>query len=74
MVSELQPCNSNPCMNNGTCETIMFDYVCHCVDGYNGTNCDGGKIILHIFKKVKHPGISRLIFVADVILSLFSLS
>ena len=27
----VQPCNWNPCQNNGTCEPRGIHYVCHCI-------------------------------------------
>ncbi|GFN98284.1 neurogenic locus notch-like protein 1 [Plakobranchus ocellatus] len=32
-------CDSQPCINNGTCENVKGDYVCHCDDTFKGRNC-----------------------------------
>jgi len=34
---------SQPCLNSGTCfpnNTFEWGYNCHCLGGYNGTNCE----------------------------------
>ncbi|XP_063956762.1 fibropellin-1-like isoform X2 [Lytechinus pictus] len=33
-------CNSNPCLNEGTCIEELFGYSCSCVRGYGGTHCE----------------------------------
>lgn len=45
---EKSPCFPNPCQNGGYCYLYQNEagYMCHCVDGYTGTNCNGnGKYI-----------------------------
>ncbi|XP_063411590.1 ryncolin-1-like [Mytilus trossulus] len=34
------PCSNQPCLNNGTCDALGSSYVCHCPDGYKGSNCE----------------------------------
>lgn len=36
------PCQSNPCRNGGTCESINTNtaYVCRCPEGFTGTHCE----------------------------------
>ena len=38
-------CTDTPCQNGGTC-TVTGDnsYVCECLDGFQGNNCDTSKI------------------------------
>ncbi|KAM4702025.1 uncharacterized protein O3C94_002952 [Discoglossus pictus] len=36
-------CVSNPCKNGGTCNDHLKAYVCMCVDGYEGRNCEKNK-------------------------------
>ena len=39
-------CSDNPCKNNGTCYSIIDDYLCVCVNQWTGKNCsEGNKII-----------------------------
>uniref|UniRef100_A0ABM0M578 Fibropellin-1-like n=1 Tax=Saccoglossus kowalevskii TaxID=10224 RepID=A0ABM0M578_SACKO len=36
---DINECASNPCLNNGTCVDGVDSYVCNCVVGYSGDNC-----------------------------------
>lgn len=39
-VPQLQPaCDSAPCLNNGTCQTVGDRYSCTCASGWIGPNC-----------------------------------
>jgi hypothetical protein len=46
---ELNPCMLNPCLNGGTCQSVLhlantsiFDsYYCNCGFGFSGRNCEG---------------------------------
>ena len=41
--SDIDECASTPCQNGGTCSSPNLDaYVCTCVDGSEGTNCETG--------------------------------
>lgn len=33
-------CESNPCLNGGLCKDDINSYVCWCLDGYEGRNCE----------------------------------
>ncbi|XP_066994976.2 protein crumbs [Anabrus simplex] len=33
-------CESNPCMNGGTCEDQINAYLCECTDGFEGVRCE----------------------------------
>ncbi len=39
-------CQSNPCLNSGTCFSTLTGYRCLCVMGYTGSNCETGKLLL----------------------------
>jgi hypothetical protein len=41
-------CEENPCENKGTCENKINTRICHCVDGYDGINCEIGKFHLPV--------------------------
>lgn len=32
-------CNSNPCLNLGTCQQVGSGFLCLCPQYYSGTNC-----------------------------------
>ena len=36
-------CQSNPCLNNGSCSNSVYyaQYSCYCKPGYLGMNCEG---------------------------------
>lgn len=38
-ISDVDECAMHPCLNNGTCIDLINDYQCHCINGFNGTNC-----------------------------------
>ena len=35
---------SNPCKNGGQCSDLRGSYSCKCKSGYQGKNCESGKI------------------------------
>ena len=42
-ISEVNPCDSNPCLNGATCLTSGSMYTCLCPSGFDGTNCENGR-------------------------------
>ena len=42
-VVDVIECNSNPCMNGGTCTDRVNRYTCKCRAGYTGGNCESRK-------------------------------
>lgn len=42
---DIDECAAHPCQNNGTCTDLINDYQCHCIDGFNGTNCMNSKLV-----------------------------
>ena len=43
-VLEIDECEASPCVN-GECVDKLLDYECRCERGWNGTNCDEGKLL-----------------------------
>ena len=37
--SEIDECKSNPCKNNGTCNSLVGSYNCTCQMGFTGKYC-----------------------------------
>ena len=44
IISDINECQSHPCMNNATCNDLINTYNCSCVPGYVGYNCERGNI------------------------------
>ena len=40
--SDIDECESNPCLHDGICVDEVNSYRCECNDGYEGTNCESG--------------------------------
>ena len=41
----VNPCTNNPCQNGGTCTVAGDDtYSCSCVEGFEGDNCETGRL------------------------------
>uniref|UniRef100_A0A8C6BYK7 Coagulation factor VII n=1 Tax=Monodon monoceros TaxID=40151 RepID=A0A8C6BYK7_MONMO len=36
-------CASRPCQNGGSCEDQLQSYLCFCLDGFEGRNCETGE-------------------------------
>ena len=45
MLSGLDECASNPCVN-GKCDDGHNSYTCTCDPGYSGPNCDEGRLYI----------------------------
>ena len=43
---DIDECQSNPCLNRGTCRNLENHYTCDCQPGYEGINCETGKEVL----------------------------
>uniref|UniRef100_T1L3V1 EGF-like domain-containing protein n=1 Tax=Tetranychus urticae TaxID=32264 RepID=T1L3V1_TETUR len=37
---DVNECDSNPCLNNGTCTDLIRDYLFSCRAGFTGRNCE----------------------------------
>lgn len=42
---DFDECDSNPCVNGGSCSDGINDYSCACADGFEGRNCDIGELL-----------------------------
>ncbi|XP_072025991.1 uncharacterized protein [Amphiura filiformis] len=40
--TDIDECASEPCTNEATCEDGISGYICRCIAGYMGTNCEQG--------------------------------
>lgn len=49
IISELNRCDNNPCLNNGTCEHLGRNrFKCHCPKNYVGSLCHLKGIALYL--------------------------
>ncbi|XP_071829906.1 uncharacterized protein [Apostichopus japonicus] len=37
---DVDHCSSSPCLNSGSCENLIQDYLCSCIPGFIGSNCE----------------------------------
>ena len=44
--ADINECSSYPCVNGGTCLDQVNEYVCNCIPGYVGVNCQTGKYFI----------------------------
>ena len=58
MLSEINECDSNPCMNGSTCVDGINEYSCTCAAGNTGDMCETGR-----FEHVCNAGHHRTILV-----------
>jgi len=50
-------CNSNPCMNDGTCTDKVNRYTCNCRAGYTAANCESRKFVFNMYVTQYENGI-----------------
>ena len=43
------PCNPNPCQHGGQCTGEGQTYLCECLSGYSGDNCQDGASSNHFY-------------------------
>ena len=43
LFTDINECNSHPCMHGATCQEEIAVYNCTCIDGYTGYNCETGR-------------------------------
>ena len=44
---EVDYCYDSPCLNNGTCRSLLNNYTCACTEQFQGKNCEGPELHLH---------------------------
>lgn len=42
LLTEINECMSDPCLNNGTCTDLVAGYSCQCEPGFGGAECGSG--------------------------------
>ena len=47
-----QPCDTNPCRNQGVCMNNGNSYTCQCTAQYTGTNCETSKFHYLLYKSL----------------------
>ena len=48
-------CSPNPCQNGAPCVSVPYGYVCKCLSGYKGRNCEKGMVYeVHRFEFRSH--------------------
>ena len=41
-LSDIDECYSSPCQNNAACTDSVNKYICNCLPGFTGANCEVG--------------------------------
>ena len=64
--SDIDDCQTNPCLNDGKCVDGVNSYTCDCTHGFTGINCEISTkscfYILIIDCSKNHSNIERSIF------------
>lgn len=47
--SDIDECDSDPCLNNATCNDLINGYNCSCAAGFDGILCENGKLFAVTF-------------------------
>lgn len=56
-VSDINECESSPCMNGGTCKDKVNSFVCMCPPVFTGLYCETGQRIKQIIIIIKKKDI-----------------
>ena len=56
-IIDIDDCQINPCYNSGSCFDQFEGYICECLEGFDGVNCELGKDTILI----RYQGLPRLI-------------
>lgn len=46
--TDIDECASNPCKNDAHCSDFVNRFICECVPGYKGVNCEIGMVWYYI--------------------------
>ena len=49
VLSDIDECASDPCLNGGFCSDQTNGYTCFCPQGFSGARCEQNKFSLHCF-------------------------
>ena len=52
LLTELNECDSLPCLNGGTCFNAINAYICTCVAGFTDLECSSGNVSLLLIEQV----------------------
>lgn len=50
---------ANPCLNGGQCENKPGSYSCTCWPGFEGEDCENGKVLFSLFLTTINNGIAK---------------
>ena len=56
----MQPCVSNPCINNGVCIDRQSYYFCLCLESFTGDRCQSGNVKCNPGRLICKNGVSKV--------------
>ena len=72
IISDRNECDlDRPCLNGGSCTNTTGSYVCKCLQGFHGINCEFGKYIYiyiyiyHLIIKILSLHIQMLLLISS---------